>query len=72
MVDDKSIVVKEQPGSHCCGCVPNICLKTHNMAKVDDGKWAGRLGFKPIKLEKRSERELYHLTTDGPMIMTRS
>jgi hypothetical protein len=32
--DDESIVVKEQPGAKCCGCVPNPNLKTHKMKKV--------------------------------------
>ena len=72
-IDDANdgIIVKEQPGAQCCGCVPNLILKTHKMKKEGDGVYKGSLGFRPIKLEKRSNNELYHVTTDGPMIMTR-
>ena len=72
MSSDSNIVVKEQPGSRCCMVVPNLFLKTHNLKKVEEGKWEGKLGFKPIRLEVKSDKELYHLTTDGPLIMTRS
>ena len=41
------------------------------MKKTKAGEWKGTLGFKPIKLTKTSNSELYHVTTDGPMIMTR-
>ena len=68
---DDDITVTEQPGAACCGGVPNCFLKTHKMKKVNEGEWKGTLGFKPIKLSKRSEGKLYHVTTDGPMIMVR-
>ena len=69
--ENDGIIVKEQMGAKCCGCVPNPVLKTHKMKKAGDGVYQGTLGFKPIRLEKRSDKELYHVTTDGPMIMTR-
>ena len=69
---DDEITVTEQPGAACCGGVPNCILKTHRMKKVQDGEWKGSLGFKPIKLTKTSDAELYHVTTDGPMIMKRA
>ena len=65
------IKVEEQAGAKCCGCVPNCFLKTHKM-KRDGDEWKGRLGGKPISLKKTSENELAHMTTDGPMVMTRS
>ena len=68
---DDEITVVEQPGAACCGGVPNCFLKTHKMKKVGDGERKGTLGFKPIKLSKRSDTELYHVTTDGPMVMVR-
>ena len=69
---DDGITVTEQAGAACCGGVPNCFLKTHKMKKVDDTHWKGTKGFKPISLEKRSDNELYHHTTDGPMVMKRS
>ena len=70
-VDEETIIVKEDCGSHCCGCVPNPCPKCERMRQVGDGEWAGTLGCKPVQLKRRSDTELYHLTPDGPMIMTR-
>ena len=66
------ITVVEQPGAGCCGCVPNPCRKTHKMKRTADDEWKGRLGGKPIMLSKTSDKELRHMTTDGPMVMTRS
>ena len=67
------ITVVEQPGSKCCGCVPNLIRKTHEMTRVGNSdEWKGSLGFKPVTLKKTSEKELAHMTTDGPMVMTRS
>ena len=71
VVDEDNIVVTEQMGAKCCGGVPNCFLKTHNMKKSGEGTWSGTKGFKPIKLEVRSNNELYHVTTQGPMIMKR-
>ena len=68
----EQIKVVEQPGAHCCGCVPNPCRKTHKMKRTGDDEWKGRLGGKPIALSKTTDKELRHMTTDGPMIMTRS
>ena len=69
---DEEITVTEQPGAACCGGVPNCFLKTHNMTKSGEGEWKGTKGFKPIKLTRTSDSELYHITTDGPMRMTRA
>ena len=42
------------------------------MKKASDGEsYEGRMGGKPIKLKKQDDGSLYHLTTDGPMIMKR-
>ena len=76
VVDDEKIVVSEQCGSRCCGCVPNPCPKTgccaHHMKKTgDESTWSGSLGGKPIKLTKNADGTLHHLTTDGPMTMKR-
>ena len=67
-----AITIKEQPGAGCCGCIPNPCLKTHKMTRTGECEWKGRLGGKTIALRKTSDAELRHMTTDGPMIMTRS
>ena len=69
---EDEIVVQEQQGSQCCGGVPNCFLKTHKMKKVEEDTWKGTLGFKPIKLVKKSDTECYHVTTDGPMKMVRA
>ena len=73
--DGDKIVVSEHCGSFCCGCVPNPCPKTgclaHRMTKSGDDSWAGRMGGKPISLTKKPDGTLHHVTTDGPMIMTR-
>ena len=66
------ITVEEQPGANCCGGVPNCFRKAHRMKKSGVDEWKGRLGCKPISLKKVSEKELKHVTTDGPMVMTRS
>ena len=75
VLDEERIVVSEHWGSKCCGCIPNPCPKrgifAHRMKKVDNDSWAGRMGGKPLKLTIKNEKELHHLTTDGPMIMTR-
>ena len=72
-IDGKdAITVTEQPGAACCGGVPNCFLKVHRMNKVDGTHWKGSKGFKTISLEKRSNNKLYHVTTDGPMVMTRA
>ena len=74
-VDDDTVVVSEHCGSYCCGCVPNPCPKAgccaHHMTRASDGSYSGRLGGKPIKLTAQPDGTLHHLTTDGPMIMTR-
>ncbi len=74
-VDESQLVVSEQCGSHCCGCVLSPCPKrgvlAHRMHKVDSDSWAGTLCGKPLKLTRKDDSELHHLTTDGPMIMTR-
>ena len=74
-VDEGKIVVSEHCGSRCCGCCINPCPKTgplaHHMTKETDESWAGRLGGKRIQLTRQPDGTLYHLTTDGPMIMTR-
>ena len=71
-----AIIVSEHCGAHCCGCVPNPCPKrgclAHRMTKQSDGVWSGRMGGKPITLRSIDDRTLRHLTTDGPMIMTRA
>ena len=68
------LTVDEQPGSHCCGCVPNCCRKTgrwaHKMTKSGD-EWKGRLGGKNIRLTIKDQNTLAFVTTDGPMTMTR-
>ena len=51
--------------------VPNCCRKTHKMTSTGPGTWAGKLGGKKITLTKVSDTELMHVTTDGPMRMTR-
>ena len=39
---------------------------------MDSDSWTvGRKGEKPIELHIENDKELYHLTTMGPMIMTR-
>ena len=51
--DEENIVIKEQPGSHCCGCVPNCFLKTHHMKKVcwySDDMITSGLAFEIITL----------------------
>ena len=68
----EEIKVVEQPGAHCCGCVPNLCRKTHKMKRTGDDEWKGRLGGKTIALSKTTDNELRHITTDGLMIMTRT
>ena len=68
---DDAIVVAEQRGASCCGGVPNCFLKTHKMTRVDENTWSGTLGCKPITLTRKTDTECYHITTDGPMIMTR-
>lgn len=74
-VDDEHIVVEEQCGSTCCGCVPNCCPKrgclAHRMRREGDA-WVGRLGGKPLRLSKNDDGTLHHVTTDGPMTMTRA
>ena len=71
IVDENNIIVKEQPGSKCCGCVPNCFLKTHEMQKKGENQYAGRLCGKPIGLTQESDTVCRHFTTDGPMKMTR-
>ena len=75
VADNDAVVVSENCGSHCCGCVPNCFPKrgplAHRMAKESDNVWSGRMGGKPIRLAKNDDGTLSHMTTDGPMIMTR-
>jgi hypothetical protein len=66
------ITIVEQPGSGCCGFIPNCFRKTHHMTKAGEGIWKGRLGFKNISLTVRDDGTLAHMTTDGPMTMTRA
>ena len=66
------LTVTEQAGSKCCGCVPNCFRKTHNMTKISEGVWQGKLGFKKISLTVRGPNDLAHMTTDGAMTMTRA
>ena len=68
---DKLTIV-EQPGAHCCFCVPNCFLKTHNLTRTGERKWEGTLCMKPVWIEKVSETELKHMTTDGLFTLTRS
>jgi len=73
--DDGTVVVSENWGSYCCGCVPNCFPKrgplAHRMTKESDNIWTGRMGFKPLRLDKNDDGTLSHMTTDGPMIMRR-
>ena len=75
VADDGAVVVSENCGSHCCGCVPNCCPKrgllAHRMGKESENVWSGRMGGKPLRLAKNDDGTLSHMTTDGPMIMTR-
>jgi len=73
--DDSTVVASENCGSHCCGCVPNCVPKrgpfAHRLTKESNNVWSGRMGCKPIRLTLEDDGTLRHLTTDGPMIMTR-
>ena len=69
--DDSGVTCSEQPGSGCCGFMPNCILKIHRMEKVAEGRWEGTLCMKPVVLERRGPGELVHRTTDGVLRMTR-
>ena len=77
VLDEQRVVVSEHWGSYCCGCVPNLCPKRgifayHMEKKKGSDSWTGWKGGKPIKLTIKTDNELYHLTTMGPMVMTRN
>ena len=71
--DDGTVVVSENWGSYRCGCVPNCFPKrgsiAHRMTKEGDNVWTGRLGFKPLRLDKNDDGTKIN---DGrPMTMRR-
>lgn len=66
-----ALTVAEQPGSGCCGCVPNCILKTHRLSRASEREWRGTLCYKPVGITVKSDDELSHMTTDGLMVMTR-
>ncbi len=69
--DGGRVTCSEQPGSGCCGFMPNCFLKIHRMEKVAEGRWEGTLCMKPLVLERQGPDELVHRTTDGVLKMTR-
>ena len=74
----EAITIVEQPGSYCCGCVPNCIRKRHKMKREAGSSWGvnyqykGKLGGKTVCIEIVSATKIKHLTTDGLMIMTRA
>jgi len=75
--DRESLLIVEQPGSLCCGCIPNCIRKTHHMKRESGTCWGiqysykGKLGGKTVCIEVVSPTEIKHMTTDGLMTMTR-
>mmetsp|Transcript_81 Transcript_81/g.142 ORF Transcript_81/g.142 Transcript_81/m.142 type:complete len:106 (-) Transcript_81:230-547(-) len=75
--DGESMTITEQPGSFCCGCVPNVFRKTHRMNRTSgiyrgiNYTYQGKLGGKKVFIEIVSKNEIKHMTTDGLMVMRR-
>eukprot|EP00729_Bicosta_minor_P028021 gene28021-2389_t len=62
---DGSITISEQPGAHCCGCMPNCFGQTMTILKVSEGEYSSKYYGRTVKATVISDNEILFNGTDG-------